>query len=665
MRCREESQSVPDGLVQTLDFRPEMPTLKKTRVEATEVLDERMASGTDVRAGLSDIQMFEGYDAWDCDFKRWVNVTRDAVLFMYVEEEPAKEFMGAVAPRPRPIAGGGMTLSDIKQEAAEAVRNGLNVLASLRESLRFAAASPSEVAPPQRQATERPSVTVHRHGGPGGSLALTWLHLSDFHIRVADSYDRDVVLRALVRSVRRFRAQGHSPDVAFATGDVAFSGKSGEYQIATAFFDDLLDAAGLERRDLFVIPGNHDVDRDLGVGLARTLLSQEESDLYFAPGSPRPHLTQKQGAFLAWYHQFFAGIRECPVSSCGPVELVEAGGCRVGVLPINSAFFSQDDHDHAKLWVGRRSLDAAVKDLGELDAHLRIALIHHPLDWLADLERENIHGKLAENVDVLLRGHLHEAGVQQVVSPQGELVHLAGGAAYQTRRWPNRALYVTLKDSSLSVFPIRYEDSPTEVWTVDPSVFPNEPQHMGLVPIPAKSPQPVLERAEEATPARASLGRRAELTVVFDADDPECVQIRASHPQRDAQLRLRATNTGNVGLTGVRCRLRSRHDHIGRIRHDNTPPYEHSRSGTTLQVGAKDYFDIAFCTLDSLQMIIQYADHYLLREQLQNPIEKASQTPVEVVIDGRREDTGEWLPTITRHYVVAPAEKAITLIETD
>ena len=229
------------------------------------------------------------------------------------------------------------------------------------------------------------------------------------------------------------------------------------------------------------------------MGLVRSLVSQEDADRYFEPASPRPHLTQKQGAFLAWYREFFAGIRECPVSSCGPVELVEAGGLRVAVLPINSAFFSQDDHDHAKLWIGRRSLDEAVKDLGALDANLRIALIHHPLDWLADLERENVRGKLAENVDVLLRGHLHETGVQQVVSPQGELVHLAAGAANQTRRWANRALYVTLTGSSLTVFPIRYEDSPTEVWTVDPSVFPNDPQHTGLVRIPALGATPIPE----------------------------------------------------------------------------------------------------------------------------------------------------------------------------
>ena len=95
-------------------------------------------------------------------------------------------------------------------------------------------------------------------------MKVTWLHVSDFHIRGGDSYDRDVVLRALVQSVKFQREErGRSPDLIFATGDIAYSGQAKEYEIATRFFDDLLEAASLEKRFLFVVPGNHDVDRDL------------------------------------------------------------------------------------------------------------------------------------------------------------------------------------------------------------------------------------------------------------------------------------------------------------------------------------------------------------------------------------------------------------------
>ena len=37
--------------------------------------------------------------------------------------------------------------------------------------------------------------------------------------------DRDVVLRALVASVKEFRQRGRAPDLIFGTGDVAYRGK--------------------------------------------------------------------------------------------------------------------------------------------------------------------------------------------------------------------------------------------------------------------------------------------------------------------------------------------------------------------------------------------------------------------------------------------------------
>lgn len=116
------------------------------------------------------------------------------------------------------------------------------------------------------------------------------------------------MLRALVRSVQRFRESGRVPDLIFATGDIGYSGKGDQYEIATQFFNDLLAAAGLDRRHLFLVPGNHDVDRTRGVGLARTLESREEADAYFGPDVHLHHLTSKQCAFLRWYNRYFDGI---------------------------------------------------------------------------------------------------------------------------------------------------------------------------------------------------------------------------------------------------------------------------------------------------------------------------------------------------------------------
>lgn len=205
------------------------------------------------------------------------------------------------------------------------------------------------------------------------------------------------------------------------------------------------------------------------------------------------------------------------------MEAVEIRGHKIGILPLNSALFCQGEDDHAKLWIGRRCLDAAIEELKRLNAKLNVALVHHPLDWLHEEEGANIRTKLQSNVDLVLRGHLHKPDVESVAGVMGEALHMAAGAAYQTRKWPNRALYAAVEDAQVVVFPIRYEDEPREVWTVDPGVFPSARDYAGVHPIPrlAKTPVPPAamppDRSAEPLPTarfRCNIAGRGNLPFV-------------------------------------------------------------------------------------------------------------------------------------------------------
>lgn len=318
---------------------------------------------------------------------------------------------------------------------------------------------------------------------------VRWLHISDLHVRTGDSYDRDVVFGALVRSVKEFRErQDRAPDLVFATGDIAHAGQPEEYVIATDFFDRLLEAAGLDRNRLYAVPGNHDVDRNLGKQLSRTLYSRDEADEYFRPGARKLHLTQKLGSYLRWTESYFGTSRKMPHdSTCGPVELVEVRAHKLCILPINTASFCQDDGDHEKLFVGRRCLSDALKKVEGAGAHLKMALMHHPVEFLSGLERQQIRAGLVDNLDIVLTGHVHEAGIANVQMSAGRILYCAAGATYQTCDWPNTAYYATFDADRVSIFPIRYEDQPRELWTVDSSLFPNEPGYEMSFPIPRDS----------------------------------------------------------------------------------------------------------------------------------------------------------------------------------
>ncbi|ACF43329.1 SUMF1/EgtB/PvdO family nonheme iron enzyme [Pelodictyon phaeoclathratiforme] len=329
--------------------------------------------------------------------------------------------------------------------------------------------------------------------------ALTWLHISDLHLSDRGRYDQEVILRALVASVKQFREEGRVPDLIVVTGDIAHSGKAEEYRQATLFFDDLLAAAGLDKRRLFVVPGNHDVDRTVNEFLPRTLDSDASSDKFFDPAGVAIAIQfQKLQAYSAWYNSYFAGFRSFPTdTTCSTVEVVQIRQVRVAMLLLNSALFCIDDQDHGKLLLGRRCLDKATKALQEQAADLNLALLHHPLDWLSAVERANIRATLGASVDLLLHGHYHETDTECTVSQHGGYLKLGAGASYQTREWPNCAMYATAQSGRVTIFPICYHDKPREVWALDTAIFPS-PSYIGTFSLP-KRVSPDVREAQALT----------------------------------------------------------------------------------------------------------------------------------------------------------------------
>ncbi len=70
-------------------------------------------------------------------------------------------------------------------------------------------------------------------------------------------------LTALIEYLREQVDAKQAPHLVFVTGDLANRGKSEELQQAAAFLREVMAALGLTpEAHLFVVPGNHDVDRD-------------------------------------------------------------------------------------------------------------------------------------------------------------------------------------------------------------------------------------------------------------------------------------------------------------------------------------------------------------------------------------------------------------------
>lgn len=314
---------------------------------------------------------------------------------------------------------------------------------------------------------------------------VTWLHLSDLHFRSgsgSEEFNREIVLRALWEDIEEQIDRGIRPDFIFFTGDVAYSGQQKEYELAQErFFKPLLEITGLSKDRLLIVPGNHDVDWGqmdpiTTSGMAGFLTGQDHVNQFLDPRYDRCQAFAKFGGYEDFVNAFLDGRLDFSAREYFYTRLFEIRGRQVAVIGLNSAWMSaciRDDDgvplDQGRLLVGERQLEGALE--GTEEADLRITLLHHPTDWLAEIDRFTVEKRLGAVCHFVLHGHWHVPQVTIHRSIGGQAAYIPAGAVYAHRDYPNGYNFVEfdLNTKHVKVFLRRYNDQGPRgpEWTKD------------------------------------------------------------------------------------------------------------------------------------------------------------------------------------------------------
>ena len=275
---------------------------------------------------------------------------------------------------------------------------------------------------------------------------LRWLHLSDFHLKSNEKWSQDVVLQSLLTDVSTRFSDGNPPDLIFLTGDLAFSGKREEYLMVEEFLDQLLQTTGVSADRLLMVPGNHDINRDIEIDAfigARSILKDSvEVDRFFGNEGRRRTLFRRQSAFREFANRLTKHDRYTDSSHYHSVQY-NLQGLNVSVLLIDSTWLSEGgETDSHSILVGERQLI----DLSNAQSKptFTIALMHHPLDWLAPFEHAAIKTLLADHCHLLFRGHVHEDSFETISSARNHMKVFTAGASYESRLSSNCYGYGTI-----------------------------------------------------------------------------------------------------------------------------------------------------------------------------------------------------------------------------
>lgn len=306
---------------------------------------------------------------------------------------------------------------------------------------------------------------------------VRFLHVSDLHLRPqrVKRYDQDRVLRGLVDFLEGARER-FPLDLIFVTGDLAHAGKADEFVLVKELFRRILDVTGVLPSHFFVVPGNHDVERDVGRWLRRTIDKDDDAISFFEEPEARRFHEQKFASYKRALAPLLGEGRSLGLGvGADAVEIVDVRGARIAIASFCSAFFAQGDDDHGKLWLGEPNVDRAGDRIADEAVNFAIALLHHPFEELHEIERDSVERRFERIFDLVLRGHMHQPKSRGIISQRGGYVELAAPSAYQGSPWPNGCYLGELRPrgGSVRIFPYAYA-SGADPWVLDTKVFPDE-----------------------------------------------------------------------------------------------------------------------------------------------------------------------------------------------
>jgi hypothetical protein len=294
------------------------------------------------------------------------------------------------------------------------------------------------------------TVSAIRDPAPVSHALLTFLQLSDIHLSglpegsVRD-LDRKLRHRLWRDAQRRVRVAGGASGV-LITGDVAFSGTDTQYEQAAGWLRDLCVRLGIPPWDVWVIPGNHDIQRsETRSPEQRNLRSAfrmegVDIDQHFEEVLKNPTTAARLIAPLQNYNAFAAQFG-CDITPERPFwtdEIRLTAGLRLCIRGMTSPLIS-DEHDNSEREM--LALGTMQTTLLPETGDVYISLCHHPDNWLLDgAEAKQV---IEAQVPFHVTGHEHRHDL--VTTSAG--VHLRTGALqperYDPEEWEPRYNLIT------------------------------------------------------------------------------------------------------------------------------------------------------------------------------------------------------------------------------
>lgn len=220
---------------------------------------------------------------------------------------------------------------------------------------------------------------------------IRWLHISDLHLG-----DEDVSSSSMRDDLLTFLSEQDKPfDYIFLTGDIRSAGPryAGYTPEMADYIKRICDVCHIPVEQLFIVPGNHDIDRDADgrdEAIRRVMFQRNGYyDPYFGIINPEDLecIRDGQKSFRDFLSKIYSDDRlACYSNPQAPHFVVETED--FNILHLDSTISYTKDQEAVDLIVGMEKLCQTLKGLN--DRKPTIVLTHYPFTSLLQDERKNL-----------------------------------------------------------------------------------------------------------------------------------------------------------------------------------------------------------------------------------------------------------------------------------
>lgn len=274
------------------------------------------------------------------------------------------------------------------------------------------------------------------------------VHLSDLHLSKDNLNSlKQFFLHALIKDLTSWQ-NDKQIDLIILTGDLIDKGgssfKNGEnvYEIVeTEFINPILKALNLDKYRFIFIPGNHDIVESKIEDLTESGMIEKFDNIdrinkYIDKYKSSMHTgIERLIQYSDFENKFYNGNTECYITNFESCFVFEIDGEKIGIGAFNSAWRCSTKLPSDKLLFGTKQVLNANDYFESKGTSLNIALVHHPIELISEIDRNEVTSFLHTNkFHILLCGHTHRGNNVYTFGTRNKLFTSVAKTAFSNPR---------------------------------------------------------------------------------------------------------------------------------------------------------------------------------------------------------------------------------------